>query len=114
MLRLMLEFIRDELCGLVLFHLNQQVGRGCGMQSFISPVDHYTALLCHLLGAQWVFEQVLGTLKAALLRSECLLTSRFVPRARLHSLLMTLQQHRQDSQIVFLRLCTRAFTLARY
>lgn len=48
-----------------------------GMQSFISAVDHYTALLCNLHREQWVFEQFLSTLKAALPPSERLLASFF-------------------------------------
>lgn len=81
-------------------------GHSCGMQSFISPVDHYAALLCDLQRAQWLFEQFLSTLKAALLQSECLLTSCFCAPLHRHSPLC--QQHRYNSQIVF-RLSTCVF-----
>ena len=67
-------FIRDQLCRLLSVLECRVFGHSGGMQSFISPVDHYAALLCDLQRAQWVFEQFLSTLKAALPQSECLLT----------------------------------------
>lgn len=56
--RLILVFVQT--CAVPPVSAGWALGHSCGMQSFISLVDRYVALLFNLQGAQWVFEQFLS------------------------------------------------------